>query len=73
MPYYMAMSNTKAINQRELAKKLKMNPVYLNAILRGRRRPSPDLALRIEQKSDGAYTRMWLLYREQTNGSQPKA
>lgn len=48
--------------QRELAKTLKMNPVYLNAVLRGRSRPSPDLALRIQEATGGAITVMELLY-----------
>lgn len=69
----MIKTNALKLKQRDLAKRVRTHPVYLNAVLRGRARPSPDLALRIEQESDGAYTRMWLLYRDKTNGSQPKA
>lgn len=49
-------------NQTEFAKEIEIHPVYLNAIIRHRRRPSPELALRIEQATDGAVTRMELLY-----------
>jgi transcriptional regulator with XRE-family HTH domain len=48
--------------QRDIAKKLKTHPVYLNAVLRGRARPSPDLAKRISKLT--GIPVMFLLYRE---------
>lgn len=65
MYYYKAMNKTKAITQRDIAKKVGSHPVYINAILRGRRHPSPKLALAIEEATGGAVTRMELLYPEQ--------
>ena len=56
------MLNLKSLNQRDLARALNIHPVYLNAILRGRARPSPDLALRIQVASGGAAMAMELLY-----------
>jgi plasmid maintenance system antidote protein VapI len=50
--------------QRDIAKKLETHPVYLNAVLRGRARPSPDLALRISKLT--GIPVMFLLYREIT-------
>jgi len=38
---------------------------HLNNLLRKERNPSPALALRIEQATNGAVTRMELLYPEQ--------
>jgi len=38
--------------------------IYLNAIIRGRRKPSPSLALRIEEATGGAVSRLELLYPE---------
>lgn len=63
--YNKIMLNAKTINQKRLALAIGTHPVYLNAILRGRRRPSPDLALRIEEATGGAVTRMELLYPEE--------
>lgn len=39
--------------------------IYLNAIIQGRRKPSPALALRIEEATGGVVSRMELLYPEQ--------
>ena len=50
--------------QRDIAKNLSTHPVYLNAVLRGRARPSPDLALRISKLT--GIPVMFLLYREIT-------
>jgi plasmid maintenance system antidote protein VapI len=48
------------IKQKKLAELIGIHHVYLNAILRGRSRPSPDLALKIEQFT--GISRMKLLY-----------
>jgi transcriptional regulator with XRE-family HTH domain len=37
------------MNQRELAKRLRVTPQHLNAVLRGRCRPSVRLAVEIER------------------------
>lgn len=61
-------------NQLEFAREIGIHHVYLNSIIKGRRRPSPDLALRIEEATGGAVTRMELLYpeeKEQNKGGQP--
>ena len=55
----------KITNQRNLAKTVGVHYIHLNAVLRGRVRPSPSLALRIEEATDGQVTRMELLYPEQ--------
>lgn len=44
---------TMNMNQRELARRLGVNHVHLNAVLRGRKRPSPILARRIERETEG--------------------
>jgi plasmid maintenance system antidote protein VapI len=36
------------MKQKELAKALGVKPQYVNALMNGRRRPSPDLAERLE-------------------------
>ncbi len=41
---------------------------YINLLACRNRRPSPDLALRIEEATGGAVSRMELLYPEQTGG-----
>lgn len=64
------INQTLNMKQCALAKILDMHPVYLNAILRGRARPSPDLALRIEEATEGAVTRMELLYPNQKEKEQ---
>jgi plasmid maintenance system antidote protein VapI len=56
------------LKQRDLAKKLDTHPVYLNAILRGRARPSPDLALRISELT--GIPVMYLLFRKFTKGGR---
>lgn len=60
------------MKQVDLAKRLKVTAIHLNAVLRGRVRPSPQLALRIEEATGGAVSRMDLLYPEQKTGGQPK-
>jgi DNA-binding transcriptional regulator YdaS (Cro superfamily) len=54
---------------KDLAFNVKVRPVYLSQIIMGRRRPSPDLALRIEETTGGAVTRMELLYPKSQNGA----
>jgi DNA-binding transcriptional regulator YdaS (Cro superfamily) len=55
------------------ATKAGLKQSYASLIKNGHKRPSPGVALRIEEATGGAVTRMELLYPEQTNGSQPKA
>jgi DNA-binding transcriptional regulator YdaS (Cro superfamily) len=43
---------------------------YINLLVCRARRPSPDLALRIEEATGGAVSRMDLLYPEQTSGGR---
>ncbi len=51
-----------------LAKKCGVTLRHIDYILSGGRRPSPDLALKIEQASDGKVTRDQLLYPELYKG-----
>ncbi len=54
---------------KELAAKCKCTPEHMSYVLNGRRKPSAPLALRIEQATGGAVTRMELLYpEEKVNG-----
>ena len=39
-------------------------PAYVTQLIRGQRRPSPDLALKIEQATNGEVTRDELLFPE---------
>lgn len=43
------------VKQKELAKKLGINHIHLNAVVRGRVKPSIDLAFKIEEMSGGLY------------------
>lgn len=43
------------IKQKELAKKLGINHIHLNAVIRGRVKPSIDLAFKIEEASNGKF------------------
>ena len=56
-----AMKKTK-LKQTEIAERVGTHKVYINAILRGRRRPSPDMALRIVEATGGEITVMELLF-----------
>jgi transcriptional regulator with XRE-family HTH domain len=47
------MMKTKRGYQTELAKRLNITAIYLNAVLHGRRTPSIDLAIKIEKESGG--------------------
>lgn len=43
------------VKQKELAERLGINHIHLNAVIKGRVKPSIDLAIRIEEKSHGQY------------------
>lgn len=45
---------TNGMRQVELARRLGLSNGYLHNLLRGNRRPSLDMALRIERATDGA-------------------
>lgn len=47
----------------KLAKQLKIHPVYLSS-LTNKRKPSPDLALKIEHATNGEVTVLELLFPE---------
>ena len=48
--------------QRDFSKKLGIHYMYLSAIIRGLRRPSPDLALKIEKATGGMVKKEDLLW-----------
>jgi DNA-binding transcriptional regulator YdaS (Cro superfamily) len=50
------------IDKTKLAEECGVSRRYIDYIFQGLRRPSPPLALRIEQATGGAVTRMELLY-----------
>lgn len=50
------------ISNKELAERVMIHVSLLTHMKMGRRRPSPDLALRIEKATDGKVSRMELLY-----------
>lgn len=51
-------------NRAEFAEKIGTTKGYLDLICSGARRPSPDLALKIEKASNGQVNRIELLYPE---------
>jgi DNA-binding transcriptional regulator YdaS (Cro superfamily) len=53
--YSHCMKKIKPITQKELAAKLGVHHVYLNAVLRGKQRCAVMLALRIEKETYGKY------------------
>lgn len=55
---------------KDLAFNVEVRPVYLSQIIMGRRRPSPDLSLRIEKATGGAVTIKELLFPKNTNGGR---
>lgn len=61
LKHYLKTSGTK---RKDLCDVLGIHYQHLNNIFRGKRHPSPDLALRIEEATGGAVTRMELLYPE---------
>lgn len=52
----------KGRDREEFAKQIGTTKNYLNLLVCGSRRPSPELAAKIEEASEGAVTRMELLY-----------
>ena len=46
----------------ELARKLGLSAPFITQIIKGDRRPSPEIAQKIEEKTGGQVTRMELLY-----------
>ena len=52
----------KGQNRNEFAKLIGTTKNYLNLLVCGSRRPSPELAFQIEQTTKGQVTRMELLY-----------
>jgi len=54
-----------SLPQNELAERAGVKPAFLSLLVAGKRKPSPSTALRIEQATGGAVTRMELLYPEQ--------
>lgn len=54
--------NDSKITQRKFSESLGIHYMYLNQIVNGTRRPSPNLALRIEQATDGQVTLRELLF-----------
>ena len=51
---------------KKLAASIGVHHVYMNALVNNRRRPSPRLALRIQEATGGAVTVMELLYPDKT-------
>jgi DNA-binding transcriptional regulator YdaS (Cro superfamily) len=56
----------KDIDRTSLAEQCQVSRRHIDYIFQGLRRPSPTLALKIEQATGGAVTRMELLYPEDT-------
>lgn len=54
--------NNFKITQRKFSESLGIHYMYLNQIANGIRRPSPELALKIEQATDGQVTLRELLF-----------
>ena len=52
------------IKIKDIAKKARTKPVYISQIIMGYRRPSSRLALLLEKATNGAVTRLELLYPE---------
>ena len=57
-------------NRKDFAELIGTTKNYLNLLACGQRRPSPELALRIEQATGGAVTRMELLYPQETGSRE---
>ena len=56
--------NKNNLTQREFSEILNIHYMHLNMILKKKRRPSPELALKIEKATSGEVTVMELLYPE---------
>jgi DNA-binding transcriptional regulator YdaS (Cro superfamily) len=61
--------NTENVTQRKMAGDVGVHYQYLHAIIHGTRRPSPDLALKIEQATEGKVTLRELLFPDRDNGN----
>jgi DNA-binding transcriptional regulator YdaS (Cro superfamily) len=61
----------KNITYRNFARLIGASAPFVTQITGGHRKPSPALALRIEEATGGAVSRMELLYPEQKKGGQP--
>ena len=55
----------KQLKNKDLAASLDIDEGYVTHILKGDRRPSPELALKIEQLTKGMVSRMDVLYPEE--------
>lgn len=60
------------ITQRDFSKKLNVHFMTVHLICSGKRRPSPQLALRIEQETQGGIGHDELLYPENQKGADGK-
>ena len=56
----------KKIGQAKFAKIIGVTPSHINQIEKGSRRPSPELALKIQKATDGDVSIMELLYPEKS-------
>ena len=52
----------KEVTQTHMANLVGIKKAHMSLLVRGQRRPSPDLALRIQKATDGAVTVLELLY-----------
>lgn len=67
---------TNNLKLKELAKKLNLSAAFITQLVNGSRRPSPAVALKIEEETNGKVTRMELLYpsaEEPTNNAENQA
>jgi DNA-binding transcriptional regulator YdaS (Cro superfamily) len=64
---------TEDLSQIALARRLGVSKSTITLLMQGARRPSPSLALRIEQATGGAVTRMELLYPDEPPSQSPQA
>jgi plasmid maintenance system antidote protein VapI len=56
---------TAKLEQKDFAEAVEIGPDFLSHLLRGRKRPSLDTAVRIEEASDGAVpTKSWTIEAE---------
>jgi DNA-binding transcriptional regulator YdaS (Cro superfamily) len=60
---------TEDLSQIALARRLGVSKSTITLLMQGARRPSPSLALKIEQATGGAVTRMELLYPDEPSQS----
>ena len=55
----------KQLKNKDLADLFEVDQSYITYLLKGKRKPSPDLAEKIERITEGAVTRLELLYPEE--------